>query len=127
VSPETNPSQFSAASYNFFRQVKICALALLESSGGANGTRIADTQIDGWDTHNVQGQMSGVHAERLSWLGYAMKSLRIVLSGAANDPRNYPSIWDTTPTTARPEWSSCRAAVSTAASTTATRRPGRRA
>ncbi len=32
----------------------------------------------------------------LSWLAYGFKSLRVVLSGAATDPRNYPSIWDDT-------------------------------
>ena len=46
--------------------------------------------------HSGQGQTAGTHAEHLSWLAYGFKSLRVVLSGAALDPRNYPSIWDDT-------------------------------
>jgi uncharacterized protein (DUF1501 family) len=88
--------KFSPAAYPFFKQVKVCALALLESDGSNTSTRIAGTQIEGWDTHNAQGALDGVHAERLNWLGYALHSLRVVFSGAANDPRNYPAIWDKT-------------------------------
>lgn len=105
VSTATNPDdptgpggkKFSPSSYTFFRGVKVCALALLESdAGNNNGTRIVGTELGGWDTHNGQGQLNGGHAERLTWLGYAYRSLRIVLSGAATDPRNYPAIWDKT-------------------------------
>ena len=40
--------------------------------------------------------LAGRHAELLSWLGYGMRSLRIVLSGAAIDTRSYTSIWQDT-------------------------------
>jgi uncharacterized protein (DUF1501 family) len=96
VSPATNQAGFSAQSYEFFGALKVSALALLESTGTGNGTRIAGTQLGGWDTHNSQGQINGTQAELLSWLAYGFKSLRIVLSGAATDPRNYTSIWDRT-------------------------------
>jgi len=97
VSDATNQAGFSPASFDFFRSVKVCALSLLESTGSsANGTRVAGTQLTGFDTHSGQGQLSGVQAELFSWLSYAMKSLRIVLSGAATDPRGYPSIWTNT-------------------------------
>jgi uncharacterized protein (DUF1501 family) len=96
VSGATNQAGFSAQSYEFFGALKVAALALLESAGTDNGTRIAGTQLGGWDTHNGQGQINGTQAELLSWLAYGFKSLRIVLSGAATDPRNYTSIWDRT-------------------------------
>jgi uncharacterized protein (DUF1501 family) len=105
VSDATNPNdpagpngkKFSTASYSFFRSVKLCALSLLESDGlNNNGTRIAGTELNGWDTHDNQGTLTGEHPELLGWLGYAMRSLHIALSGAATDPRNYSSIWNDT-------------------------------
>lgn len=97
VSAATNQAGFSTTSFDFFRSIKVCALSLLESTGAsANGTRVAGTQLNGFDTHSGQGQTTGTHADLLSWLGYAIKSLRIVLSGAAVDPRGYPSIWSNT-------------------------------
>ncbi len=97
VSTATNQAGFSASSYDFFRSVKVCALSLLESTGSSlNGTRVAGTQLSGWDTHSGQGKLTGAQPDLLSWLSYAMRSLRIVLSGAATDPRAYPSIWNNT-------------------------------
>ncbi len=97
VSAATNQAGFSTQSFDFFRSVKVCALSLLESTGAStNGTRVAGTQLAGFDTHSGQGQLTGVQAELFSWLAYAMKSLRTVLSGAATDPRGYPSIWSNT-------------------------------
>ena len=94
-----NPGQrlFSAASYDFFRSLKVAVLSLLESEGTTNGTRIAGTQLTGWDTHNGQGQLNGQSATLLSWLGYGLRSIRVALSGAAtNEPRAYPNIWNKT-------------------------------
>ena len=93
-----NPPQFAnQQAFDFFEKVKICALALLESDGSPNnGTRISGTEIGGWDTHNGQGQINGQQATLLSYLGYAFRSLRILLSGAAIDPRAYGDIWDKT-------------------------------
>ena len=97
VSTATNQVGFSTTSFDFFRSVKVCALSLLESTGAStNGTRVAGTQLTGFDTHSAQGQTTGVQAELLSWVSYAIKSLRVVLSGAAVDPRGYPSIWSNT-------------------------------
>lgn len=97
VDPASNQAGFAATSYPFFAGLKIAALSLLESDGiNNNGTRIAGTEVTGWDTHDAQGQTAGQQAELLSWLAYGFKSLRVVLSGAATDPRNYPSIWDDT-------------------------------
>jgi uncharacterized protein (DUF1501 family) len=96
VDTASNQVGFSTQAFTFFRQLKVCALSLLESEGTNNGTRIAGTQQSGFDSHFQQGQTNGSHAELLSWIAYGFRSLHIALSGAANDPRNYPSIWDKT-------------------------------
>jgi uncharacterized protein (DUF1501 family) len=89
--------KFSTFSYDFFRSLKVCALSILESDGtNNNGTQIAGTQLASFDTHNGQGQISGTQAQLLSWLGYGIRSLRVALSGAAVDPRNYVGVWDDT-------------------------------
>ena len=97
TNPPTAPGPFSTASYTFFKDLKICALSMLESDAvNNNGTRVAGTQLTGFDTHNSQGAGTGQQAEFLSWLAYGLKSLQIVLSGGANDPRAYPAIWNDT-------------------------------
>jgi len=96
VDGATNQKGFSAASYSFFRALKVCALSLLESDGTSNGTQIAGTELGGWDTHNAQGQMNGPQANLLSYVAYGFHSLHVALSGAAIDPRGYPGIWDKT-------------------------------
>ena len=97
VDGATNQKGVSAASYPFFQSLKVCALSLLESDGmNANGTRIAGTELGGWDTHANQGQMNGQQANLLSWIGYGFHALYMVLTGAANDPRGYAPIWDKT-------------------------------
>src|SRR6267143_1798655 len=100
VSDATNPPgltgpRFGTNSYSFFKSLKICALSLLESDATSpNGTRLAGTELSSFDTHNGQGQVTGNQATLLSWLAYGLRSLRIVLSGAATyDPgqeRVYP-------------------------------------
>jgi len=106
VSDATNPPgptgpRFGTNSYSFFKSLKICALSLLESDATSpNGTRLAGTELSSFDTHNGQGQVTGNQATLLSWLAYGLRSLRIVLSGAATyDPglgRVYPAIWQDT-------------------------------
>jgi uncharacterized protein (DUF1501 family) len=106
VSDETNPDdpqgpggkKFPTSSYEFFRSLKVCALSLLESDGlSGTGTRIAGTQLGGWDTHGSQGQTTGTQATLLSQVAYGFRSLRIALSGVAtNEPRGYSGIWDRT-------------------------------
>src|SRR6266581_7025938 len=105
VSDATNPpdpagpngKKFAATSYPFFKSLKICALSMLESdASNTNGTRIAGTELSSFDTHNSQGSTTGTQAQLLSWLGYGMRSLHVVLSGAAVDPRNYAAVWQDT-------------------------------
>jgi uncharacterized protein (DUF1501 family) len=105
VSDATNPPdpagpgglKFAATSYPFFKSLKICALAFLESdAANQNGTRIAGTELSSFDTHNSQGSTAGTQATLLSWLAYGMRSLHVVLSGAAVDPRSYAAVWQDT-------------------------------
>jgi uncharacterized protein (DUF1501 family) len=104
VSSATNPpdpsgpggKKFASGSYSFFTNLKIAALSLLESDGTSNGTRVTGTELSSFDLHINAGTTNGRHAELLSWLAYGIRSLRIVLSGAAVDPRTYPPIWDKT-------------------------------
>jgi len=105
VSDATNPpdpagpngKKFAVQAYPFFKSVKVCALSMLESDAASpNGTRVAGTELQGFDTHNGQGQTTGTQAQLLGWLSYAMRSLHVVLSGAATDPRGYPAVWDDT-------------------------------
>lgn len=93
-----NGKKFSSGSYAFFQNLKICALSLLQSNPllNTNGTRVAGTELNGFDTHSGQGGVVGRHRELLEWLAYGFRSLRIVFSGAAIDPRGYASIWDKT-------------------------------
>ncbi len=107
VSAATNPPdaggpgglKFSSQAYPFFNALKVLALSMLESDplSNSNGTRVAGTELNGWDLHSAQGAVGGRHHELLSWVAYGLRSLHIVLSGAAvNEPRGYPSIWDKT-------------------------------
>jgi uncharacterized protein (DUF1501 family) len=101
VSDATNPGfppgMFPSTAYEFFRSLKVCALAMLESDPlSLNGTRVAGTELTQFDTHNAQGGVSGPQAALLAQLAYGLRSLQIVLSGAATDPRGYPSIWNDT-------------------------------
>lgn len=105
VSDATNPPdpagpnglKFATTAYPFFKSLKICALAILESDTmSLNGTRLAGTELNGHDTHSSQGAAAGAQATLLSWLAYGIRSLRIVLSGAAIDTRTYPAVWNDT-------------------------------
>ncbi len=98
VSQATNEPGFAPPAFSFFQALKVCALSLLESEGSSlNGTRIAGTQLSGFDHHTEQGALVGQQPELLSWVAYGIRSLSIVLSGAAsNEPRGYPSIWGKT-------------------------------
>ncbi|MGH9868754.1 MAG: DUF1501 domain-containing protein [Candidatus Polarisedimenticolia bacterium] len=103
VSDATNPPApgggllFDASSYSFFRALKVCALSMLESDvAGPNGTRVAGTELQGFDTHSAQGAQTGTQATLLARLAYGLRSLRVVLSGAATDPRAYPAVWSDT-------------------------------
>ena len=97
TNPNFPPGMFPPSSYNFFRSLKVCALSMLESDAvNNNGTRVAGCELGSFDTHDSQGGIAGTQASLLAQLAYGLKSLHIVLSGGANDPRGYPAIWGDT-------------------------------
>ncbi len=97
VDDASNQAVFPPEFFSFFNSLKIAALSLLESDPASqDGTRIAGTEVTGWDTHEGQGQLVGRQTLLLSGLAYGFRSLRIALSGAAIDNRGYSSIWNDT-------------------------------
>ncbi|HXF09913.1 MAG TPA: DUF1501 domain-containing protein, partial [Desulfuromonadaceae bacterium] len=57
--------------YSFFNNLKAAALILNKTDA-----IIAGTQLDGFDTHNVQGAVTGSHANLQRRIGWAMYALR---------------------------------------------------
>ena len=97
TNPPSAPGPFPSSSFGFFRALKVCALSMLESDAvNNNGTRVAGCELGSFDTHDTQGAATGTQANLLSQLAYGLKSLHIVLSGGANDPRAYPAVWNDT-------------------------------
>jgi uncharacterized protein (DUF1501 family) len=102
VSADQDPDGRFPAYYAFFKHLKVTALSLLESDASSpNGTRIAGTQIGGFDTHESQDvEDDGQHHRKLlDAVAYGIRSLKMALSGAADDPvnpRSYPSVWEDT-------------------------------
>ncbi len=71
VSSATNQKGFRSDCYGFFNSLKTAALIL-----GKTDAVVAGTQLDGFDTHNGQGSLTGGHANRMQWLGWAFYALR---------------------------------------------------
>jgi uncharacterized protein (DUF1501 family) len=60
----------NATSYNFFTNLKACALVLNKTEA-----IVAGTQLDGFDNHQLEGGASGVHSDlqrRIGWAIYAL-------------------------------------------------------
>lgn len=91
--PMTTPSDDkmfnSGTARAFFRSLKYSAQVLAETDAV-----IAGTELDGFDTHNSQagggGILTGGHADRMAWIGWAIYALKKYLS--------HPdvNIWDNT-------------------------------
>lgn len=98
VDAATDTPGFGFNAYGFFKNLRVCALSLLESDGRANNTRLAGMEMGGFDTHDGQGTTAGAHPDLLKWVAWGINSLRIVFSGAATynpgQQRNYTAIWD---------------------------------
>jgi len=58
-------------SYNFFTNLKACALVLNKTDAIVSGT-----QLDGFDTHRTQGGATGDHADLQRRIGWAIYGLR---------------------------------------------------
>jgi uncharacterized protein (DUF1501 family) len=99
VDSATDSAGFGFGAYGFFKNLRVCALSLLESDGRGNGTRLSGMEMNGFDTHDGQGTVTtGAHPELLRWIAWGLNSLRIVFNAAeVYDPghaRSYTPIWD---------------------------------
>lgn len=59
------------SAWSFFRSLKYSAQVLAGTDAVVSGT-----ELDGFDTHNSQGGLTGGHASLMSWLGWAMYALK---------------------------------------------------
>lgn len=85
IDDASNQKGFSSGAYGFFRNVKT-AVQILAGTDAV----VAGTQIDGFDTHNNQGALTGGHANLMRYLGWAFYATRRFLLNAG------PSLWNDT-------------------------------
>jgi len=71
IDAASNQAAVPAGSYGFFGNLKT-ALQILAGTDAI----VAGTQLDGFDTHNVQGQITGGHANLLRTLGWSFHAAR---------------------------------------------------
>lgn len=67
----SNKYVVDTGAYGFFRNLRAAALVLNKSDA-----IVAGTEFGGWDTHNVQGSVTGNHANLLRRVGWAIYALR---------------------------------------------------
>ncbi|MEM7261087.1 MAG: DUF1501 domain-containing protein [Planctomycetota bacterium] len=75
-----NPQGFANASLDFFSQIRDAAMLLKQTD-----LRVAGVEISGFDTHAGQGGENGAHANLLSTIGLAVRSLSQDLQSIWND------------------------------------------
>lgn len=85
IDSASNQKGFASGAYGFFRNVKTAAQILAKTDAV-----IAGTQLDGFDTHNNQGALTGSHANLLRYLGWALYATRQFLQTAS------PQLWNDT-------------------------------
>lgn len=85
IDTASNQKGFPSSTYGFFRNLKTAAQILARTDAV-----IAGTQLDGFDTHNRQGTLTGTHARLLSQIGWAFHAVRQYLLGLN------PALWDDT-------------------------------
>jgi uncharacterized protein (DUF1501 family) len=85
INSASNQKGFSSSAYGFFTNLKAAAQILAQTDAA-----IAGTQLDGFDTHNNQGALTGTHANRMQWLGWALYGLRKFFTDIS------PQLWNDT-------------------------------
>ncbi|MDA1278034.1 MAG: DUF1501 domain-containing protein [Verrucomicrobia bacterium] len=85
VNAASNQKGFGNSSYGFFNNLKVAAQILARTDAVVAGTR-----LDGFDTHNAQGALTGGHPARMQWIGWTMHALRKFFSDAS------PGLWEDT-------------------------------
>ena len=75
-STSSNEKLFNSSSArSFFTSLKYSAQVLAETDAVISGC-----ELDGFDTHNAQGSLTGGHASRMAWLAWAMYGIKQYLS-----------------------------------------------
>ncbi|MBK9140434.1 MAG: DUF1501 domain-containing protein [Verrucomicrobia bacterium] len=85
IDTASNQKGFSSGAFGFFRNLKVAAQVLAQTDAV-----VAGTQLDGFDTHDSQGTLTGTHARLLSWLGWGFYAVRQYLRSVA------PRLWEDT-------------------------------
>lgn len=85
VDAASNQKNFSSGSYGFFNNIKVAAQILANTDAV-----VAGTKLDGFDTHDNQGALTGGHASRMQWLGWGIYALRKYFTDVS------PTLWDNT-------------------------------
>jgi uncharacterized protein (DUF1501 family) len=85
IDSASNQKGFSSGSYGFFDDLKVAAQVLAGTDAVITGTR-----LDGFDTHNDQGALTGGHPRLLSWLGWGLYALRKFMMDRS------PALWNDT-------------------------------
>ncbi len=85
INAASNQKGFGSDAYGFFTNLKAAAMILARTDAV-----IAGTQLDGFDTHNNQGGLTGGHANRMRWIGWSFHALRTFFTQAN------PKLWDDT-------------------------------
>jgi uncharacterized protein (DUF1501 family) len=85
IDAASNQKGFGSAAYGFFRNLKVAAQILAGTDAVVTGT-----QLDGFDTHSDQGQLSGQHASLLRQIAWGTYAVRKFLTDAN------PALWQNT-------------------------------
>jgi uncharacterized protein (DUF1501 family) len=85
INAASNQKAFRSEAYGFFNNLKTAAQIL-----AATDAVVAGTQMDGFDTHNNQGALTGPHHYRMQYLGWAFYAVRQFFTSID------PKLWDDT-------------------------------
>jgi uncharacterized protein (DUF1501 family) len=85
IDAASNQKGFSSDYAGFFKNLKIAAQIL----AGTDAV-IAGTSLGGFDTHDRQGSLTGGHANRMRWIGWAIYAVRKFFTDVD------PALWDNT-------------------------------
>ncbi len=85
INAASNQKNFTSSAYSFFSNIKVAAQILAHTDA-----IVAGTKLDGFDTHDSQGSLTGGHASRMQWLGWMTHAVRKFLMDVS------PALWDNT-------------------------------
>lgn len=85
IDTASNQKGFSSGAYGFFRNLKTAVQVLAKTDAV-----VAGTQLDGFDTHNNQGALTGSHANLLKYLAWGLHATRQFMLSQR------PGLWDDT-------------------------------